>query len=169
MLLIQTMITCIFYSIDMLKVSFKGTKSDPAKRVQRVSFNEVKVTLKGILQVPLGVIPLEMRGWIFKCKSIEFRDYTITVVGMATCNSEDEFNLETGARLAEARAKIKLYDFMLRLSKRLCVYYSKLLSGKSPVDTIYQFNKPSLNRSYNKYKRLLTTELSHLEKLLKES
>jgi hypothetical protein len=93
--------------------------------------------------------------------------FRLELSGKSVCANGDTFNAETGRRIAESRAKIRLYKFMYKLFDQLCDYYGKLLVGYKG------FNSASINGSLlselEKYQSLWVKEYHHLGKLLEDA
>lgn len=160
----------------MLKVSFKDKKGCPAKKVQVFNNKTTKVTLVGKIKFPdwWMYIPLDsdIMRWVNNHPSVEFHyglvvtDSTIIVDGISTCSDKDEFNPVLGERIAEARAKKKLYGFMLTLTKKLICYYHNLLYGKFAVKVEGETADSCIYKEMEKYSVLYGAELEHLRNLL---
>lgn len=159
----------------MWKVSFK----DPMyKKVQKFNDRVTVVTLKGDLRIPMEVmnsIPKKMWDWMTKRSNPKVKVYhwqdiiNVTTVGKAVRSEEDKNNPVLAERIAECRAKIKLYNFVCNILVRYTNYYATLLKGKNwsfeytPID-----DNNCIAYIYNKYNRLYFNEEKHLEELLKE-
>ena len=159
----------------MWKVSFK----DPSfKKVQKFNDRVTVVTLRGELKIPMEVMnsmPKRAHKWMMKKSNPKVKIYpwqgTISIVakGKAIKSKKDKDDSVSAERIAESKAKIKLYEFMYTLLMNYTEFYATLLKGKE-----WSFeNTPVTDTNciayvYNKYTRLYINEKKHLEKLLKE-
>lgn len=159
----------------MWKVSFK----DPMyKTVQKFNDRVTAVTLKGDMQIPIEVmtsIPKKVHDWMTKKSNPKVKVYhwqgiiNITATGKAIRSEKDKDDPVLAERIAECRAKLKLYEFVYTLLMNYTEYYATLLKGKE-----WSFENTPVNDStciayiYNKYTRLYINEKKHLEELLKE-
>lgn len=157
----------------MLKVSFKDKEGCPAKKVEVFNDKATVVTLTGVVKAPewWWKIPKEIHKWMTNHPSVEVYDnllgnVTVKVIGKSICSDEDEFNPVLGERIAEARAKKKLYGFMLTLTKKLICYYHNLLYGKFAVKVEGETADSCIYKEMEKYSVLYGAELEHLHNLL---
>lgn len=159
----------------MWKVSFKDPSS---KKVKRFNNRATVVTLKGDMKIPLEVMtsmPKEVCDWIVKKSNPKVKVYhwqgiiNVTATGKAVKSEDDKDDPVLAERIAECRAKIKLYKFIYTLLMNYTEYYATLLKGKE-----WSFENTPVNDStciayvYNKYTRLYLNEKKHLAELLKE-
>lgn len=156
----------------MLKVSFKD------KEVKQFNGGKVTiVTLKGEINIdPLDCLPNSVRIWMlryinnnegFSTNKYGF-DLVINVTGKAVCSEEDTVDKVFGERLAEARAKKKLYRFMANLSKQLFRYYFKILYGFAGIDNYKENNLDCLESTIDKYEGLWERENGHAKTLIND-
>jgi hypothetical protein len=93
--------------------------------------------------------------------------------GKAVCSEDDTFDAETGKRIAESRAKIKLYKFMHTLIVKLYEYYFGLILGSKYsskyISQELDTSENTLFDSMSKYQALLIKESHHLGQLLEEA
>ena len=83
---------------------------------------------------------------------------------------DDKDNPVTAVRIAESRAKIRLYKFMYDLTGKLYFYYYDLLFGGANVTPGSRRNtNKGLWDMHDKYTILSIMESHHLGKLLEES
>lgn len=159
----------------MWKVSFK----DPMyKKVQKFNDRVTVVTLKGDMQIPIEVItsmPKEVCDWMLNKINPKVQVYhwqgiiSITATGKAVKSEDDKDDSVLAERIAECRAKLKLYEFVYTLLMNYTEYYATLLKGKE-----WSFENTPVNDTnciayvYNKYTRLYLNEKKHLAELLKE-
>jgi len=153
----------------MYKVSFK----DDFKKVERFDNKVTKVTLKGSIKdifTPnsLGV-PRSIIGWMID----NWGDTdTIEVAGTAIRNDKDKDDPVLGERLAEARAKLKIYKLMKTFCHKMLKYYAQELYGIKTNNTItviaseQESYDDSLLKAYKKYDRLIDVENTHIKQLL---
>lgn len=166
----------------MLKVSFKSVYGGrPAKRIEIFNDKVTIVTLTGTIKVPdwWWKIPKDIYKWMIEHPSVEVFDnvlnnITVIVVGKSVCAEEDSFSSVTGERIAEARAKIKLYRFMYKLTRLLMSHYRKIIYGNFELklyDTTFYGEPPipCLYADIDKYWDLYKKEKDHLDNLLKMS
>lgn len=157
----------------MFKVSFRDNPNDPAKIVVRMG-NKVGVMLKGTVILPkfFRNIPDEIVEWIDKTNlvsgKIDFEAgiFNLKAQGKAVCHEEDKFDYVFGERLAEARAKLKIYRFFYRLCDKLDEYYSNILYG--PCGVVDSGSGSCIARDLMKYEGLCIKEAHHIEQLLKD-
>lgn len=134
------------------------------------------VNLKGYMDIPYywHFIPEEIHEWKDEHPSVTIdTDYgrnrvIINVTGKSTCSSEDSFNPVLGERIAESRAKITLYKFMVTLLNKIIMYYKKLIFGDMDIRLIEQY-KNGIFKYYCNYLKYLNTEWKHLNKLIHNS
>ena len=157
----------------MLKVSFKDKEGCPARKVEVFNDKATVVTLTGVVKAPewWWKIPKEVHKWMTNHPSVEVYDnllgnVIVKVIGKSICSDEDEFNPVLGERIAEARAKKKLYGFMLTLTKKLICYYHNLLYGKFAVKVEGETADSCIYKEMEKYSVLYGAELEHLRNLL---
>lgn len=148
----------------MLKLSFSSKKLQ-AKPIKTQVFNNTvtKVTFYGTLINGTGIcMPAAIKEFIDTYKGVDYicsgDDYIIVATGISERNKDDIYNSTIGYRIAESRAKIKLYKFMYNLSKKFLKVISPMVSGHSryggiPDDVI-------------KYKEFLSKEKKHLSDLI---
>lgn len=156
----------------MLKVSFKD------KEVKQFNGGNVTiVTLKGEINLdPLDYLPHPVRIWMLKYinnnEGFSTDKYgfnlVINVTGKAICSEEDTVDRVFGERLAEARAKKKLYRLMANLSKHLFRYYFKILYGFTGIDKWKENNLDCLESTINKYEGLWERENVHAKTLIND-
>lgn len=159
----------------MWKVSFK----DPMyKKVQKFNNRATVVTLKGDLKIPMEVMysmPKEIQNWMTDKINPRVKVYhwqgiiEVIVTGKAIRSEKDKDDPVLAERIAECRAKLKLYEFIYTLLMNYTEYYATLLKGKE-----WSFENTPVNDAnciayvYNKYTRLYINEKKHLKELLKE-
>lgn len=156
----------------MFKVSFKNQGRFPAKRVQRFSGGKVTVvTLKGAAQLPVfsqHYIPKEVYDWVEACKNVEatftLTHLYLTATGKSKRAEGDADDPVLAERVAECRAKINLYKFMVNLTSKLLVYYGRLLSTNTSMET--HKGDDTIEGANLKYCNLYSRELAHLKALL---
>jgi hypothetical protein len=165
----------------MLKVSFK----EGAKKVQTFNEKATIVTLVGHMQMPntlWSVFPNMTANWMWNHPGVDASWGTCTkenevirleVSGKSVCAEEDTWNPIIGERIAEARAKLKIYKFMYNLCRKLLWDYFDIGYGNAEIELAREnHNEPPKDciwTTLKKYKKLYSTEYSHLNKLLKEA
>lgn len=160
----------------MFKISFKKDY----KKVQTFNDKATLVTLVGEMRMPTAVwqtFPSDVANWMWDHSGVDaqwgtctkfYEAFRLEVSGKSVCAEGNTFDPVVGQRIAESKAKIKLYKFMHTLIDQLCDYYGKLLLGYIgfiPSSTI----KDSLYSELEKYQELWIKESHHLGKLLKEA
>ena len=162
----------------MFKVSFKGN----FKKVETFNDKATIVTLVGILTYPNGIWDITdstISNWMFLHPSIDVKwgeppitnnSFRLEFSGKSICAKGDTFDKVLGERIAESRAKIKLYKFMTTLcSKLLNDLYVKMYGNGELVRVNENHNEPPkdcIQLAYMKYKTLWSKELKHLNDLL---
>lgn len=158
----------------MWKVSFK----DPMyKKVQKFNDRVTIVTLKGDMKIPIEVITSmskEMCDWMMNKINPRVKVYrwqgiiNITATGKAVRSAEDKNNPILAERIAECRAKIAIYKFVIHLLNRYINYYIKLIGGRLTLAIPEITQNNSLFDITKKYVILMGKESKHLKELLKE-
>ena len=161
----------------MLKVSFK----DNYKKSDVFNNKVTEVTLTGSMEMPewWHHIPKDIADWVWDHPSVEFDGYfatnkgIITAKGKSKCREGEKFDAAVGERIAEARAKIRIYRFMYTLCAKLMSHYFKFLYGNRTIylnsESHDEAPKDCVRGAYKKYKNLLSREYFHLAKLLEEA
>jgi len=141
--------------------------------VQRVSDKVTVVTLKGFIPMDTELeraIPSEVWKWMNSLSSIDVHDslfgLNVSAKGKAVRSENDKDDPVLAERVAEARAKMKVYYFMQRLCGNIRAYYNQLLGislygrkGKTVPGT-------DLKSAYWHYGMLKDREKAHIDKLL---
>ena len=162
----------------MFKVSFK----ENAKKIQIFNNKATVVTLTGRVKMPkwFCFMPSNLAYWIGHHPTVEFDgvyaldEAIVTTSGKSICSENDTFDSVLGERIAESRAKIKLYRFMHDLCKKLMYYYYGILygvpEGKGEVETkVIKYYKGGLQEACSKYTSLWVKESKHLSELLNQA
>lgn len=157
----------------IFKVSFKETAKDPSKAVTKVGLT-TSVILKGVVELPgfFDKIPSSIVDWICLQKKVEIyesmvdQNHVLLVysTGMAKCHEDDHYDPLLGERLAEARAKYKIYKFFYNLCSKLEEYYNNLLYG--PCGVVDSGSGSCIARDLKKYEGLCIREAHHIGELL---
>lgn len=158
----------------MLKISFK----DDFKKVETFNGKATVVTLTGKTLCPdfmIDCLPNKVWEWIKHHPSVGVSDgftdnrmyYILKVSGKSVCAEGDTFDAKTGERIAECRAKIKLYKFMKTLAFMLGDYYYNLIYGNTY--DIEVSIKEGLYYVYTRYSELLQHEKHRLNELLQKT
>lgn len=161
----------------MLKISFIDRPDCPAKKVQVFNNRTTKVTLVGRMRLPEAVwliaIPKHIQKWLNNHQGVDVETtiynsgFILIAEGLSTCSAEDVFSPVYGERIAEARAKLKLYKFALKFASELYKYYFRLLLGDSKVKYFYSMYKQDcLHDTIQRYSELIKKEYDHLNNLL---
>ena len=161
----------------MLKVSFK----DNFKKVTSFNNKVTVVTLTGECITPLWFnnVPHKIWEWAMWHPSVEISEtysnqnlvMIIEVSGKSVCAEGDTFDDKIGERIAESRAKIKLYKFMHTLCKKLMYCYYGYIYGVPEGMGTYKTATLSdyhggLQDACRKYAELWVKESRHLNTLI---
>ena len=159
----------------MFKVSFK----ENAKKVQVFNNKDTVVTLIGKMDFPtkiLNLTPQHILRWMWDHPSVDVswgEPMKVEVSGKSICSDIDVFNPVLGERIAESRAKIKLYKFLHNLCEMLMNHYYDIMYGNAEIGTIRESHteapKDCLYLTCQKYRELWIKESRHLGKLLEEA
>lgn len=166
----------------MIKVSFKGD----FMKVKTFNDKCVVVTMVGRMTMPAELwqmFPNEVANWIWSHPSIDaswgdctkqYEEFRLEFSGKAVCHDEDSFDEKTGKRIAESRAKIRLYKFIHTLLYKLYISYFGVTFGDRyalcNIDKTADYNKSGgIFEEMGKYKALFIRESHHLGELLKEA
>lgn len=151
----------------MYKVSF----TDDFKKVERFNNKVTKVTLSGVIRNIYDeelIIPPSISSWMADNMGRVIN--IIEVTGTAVRNDKDKDDPVLGERLAEARAKLKIYKLMKTFCNKMLKYYTlKLYGTKASNNTIVikvNPEKDSLFKAYMKYDKLVDVENNHIKQLL---
>lgn len=151
----------------MYKLTFKDQPKQPYKIVEHYG-NTTKVTLTGFLNIKeYDNIPFAVKyeDTIFAGKIVErgIHGIFITTTAKTKCAEGDKYDEVLGERIAESKAKMKLYKAMLVLLKKTWNYYFKIMLGKGTIEVHMD---GGIYKALLKYEKLVDTELDHLEKLM---
>ena len=165
----------------MFKVSFK----EDSKKVQTFNDRATIVTLVGQMIIPNGVwavFPDKVANWMWQHPSVDASWGTCTkehdvirleFSGKSVCTEDDSFDAKIGERIAESKAKIKLYKFLHNLCESIMKYYYGIMYGNAEFDVIRESHteapKDCLYLTCQKYRELWIKESHHLGELLKEA
>ena len=156
----------------IFKVSFKETKNNPTK-VTVVTGRKVATMIHGTVALPrfFKHIPEEIVDWITEEQKyisgeedIATNTFHIKASGYAACHEDDVFDYVFGDRLAEARAKYKMYKFFYEFTSKLYDYYNRLLFGD--VGIADSGHGSCLAQDVKKYEGLCIREAHHIGELL---
>lgn len=151
----------------IFKVRFINKPDCPSKEVAHYNDNTTVVTLKGtIYQRDLPYIPNKIWQNLVK-RNVDMRwdSLTFYVQGKAKKHPNDKFNPVTGERIAESRAKIKLYKTIGNLVYDMYCWYMETAIGFFDFDDS-SVKDSSLWATYIKYDEMLGKEITHLKELL---
>lgn len=150
----------------MYKVSF----TDDFKKVERFNNKVTKVTLVGEIKDVHNELDIPQPIFHWMVDNIGSFIDTISMTGIAVRNDKDKDDPVLGERLAEARAKLKIYKFMRTFCHKMLEYYTlKLYGTKASNNTIVikvNPEKDSLFKAYMKYDKLVNVENNHIKQLL---
>lgn len=165
----------------MLKVSFKKD----SKKVQTFNGRCTLVTLVGQMSIPNNLwsaFPNEVANWIWEHPSVDSSWGTCTkeneiirleCFGKSVCAEGDTFDPVIGERIAESRAKIRLYKFMHNMCEKIVQFYYGIMYGNAEFDVIRESHIEApmdcLYLTCKKYRELWVKESYHLGKLLEEA
>lgn len=159
----------------MLKVSFK----DGFKKVQRFNERATVVTLTGEVLIPSWeMFPNKIQKWMFdEQNTVDVEDtisrLKIKAVGKSVKAEEDTDNPVLAERIAEARAKLKIYRFMYKLCEKMLRYYFTSMYGNAEVGRVSESHteppKDCIWVASRKYMGLMIKESHHLGQLLEEA
>lgn len=159
----------------MIKVSFKDFDS---KVVKRFNDKVTIVTLTGKTQLPSNLVqamPIGFFDWLDLHSNPEIKymfgaDMTIIAKGKAVRSNKDKDNPLLAERIAESKAKLKIYTFIHALISKYILEYSKLITGyDEPLMSNVKDTDESLYGMADTYMRYITTEEKHLEDLIAQS
>lgn len=162
----------------MFKVSFKND----FRKVETFNNRATVVTLTGIMSMPKNVwwiMPQSITDWLWTHESIDVtwqdnEHFRLEFSGKSVCSKDDTFDPVIGARIAECRAKIKLYKFLHTLCKKLMYFHYGILYGvpEGTGDlhtTLLSDAHGGLQDTLTKYACLWVKESQHLGKLLEKA
>lgn len=166
----------------MFKVSFKND----FKKVQVFNDKCTVVTLVGHMHIPTkvwSVFPDTIANWMWqhpsinaswsKCLSPYDEVIRLEFSGKSVCAEDDLFDARAGERIAETRAKIKLYKFVHNLCEMLMQHYYGIMYGNAEFDILSESHteapKDCLYLTCKKYRELWIKESHHLGKLLEQA
>lgn len=162
----------------MWKVSFN---KDTYKKVKVFNNKATIVTLKAKVVISKEVakqVPLKIFDWMQKPTNpkVTFDPYTgiieLKAKGKTVRKNEDENKPLFAERLAECRAKMSIYKFMITLTEQYGKYYMELLFGKNaviyPTEDSSIPNRDSVWGAVDRYVKLWNREYNLCIKLQKE-
>lgn len=154
----------------MIKLSFKGEDSKKVEHFNnKVTIVTVKATIIGFGGYDVNYSD-EVRDWAILHPVITtgFKSgmMTIQAEGKAKCSEEDEFDPVKGERIAEARAKLRLYRFMMTLLYKLMEFHSKKAFGRDSNILRIVHTGTGFYAGARKFESLFSHERKHLNKLL---
>ena len=164
-----------------MKVSFKKDKE-----VKRYNDRVTVVTLQGELKLKrefMNNLPSPVFLWLNKLSNPEvtlsYSTSSLIIIseGKTIRAKEDTDDIVIAERIAESRAKIKLYRFMMKFICNIISYYNTLLYGGNEVtnDNDKEVNSKeshfstSLDAMWDKYTLLKIKEEKHLKELLEKA
>ena len=155
----------------MLKVSFKDTPEQPSKVVQRFNDKVTTVTLTGSMPWDFKIfMPLEIMSWVIDHPFVDSKwsgKITIRTIGTAKRADGDVDNPILAERIAESRAKIKIYRFVSLFLKKVCkLHYASLFGNAKSLPSM---GWGGLIGELTRYNNLLFKEEEHLNQLLEKA
>lgn len=164
----------------MMRVRFKNTRNIPSRVVTHPADRITKVSIRGTVSLPKfwRNVPREILEWMESHEHVETYESLVSdeliikAEGYSTCHEEDVYDGELGRKIAESRARKRIYGFMYTLCKKLEIYYRDIIFGNyeisfvSPHDTA---PKSCVFSSICKYHFLFNKETDYLNSLINES
>lgn len=161
----------------MLKVSF----IEPYKKVEVFNNKITKITLTGYIKYQDSILfsgnfPNDMNEWFWENPYVEFKtDYAhdrfiIKTSGYSSKSEEDTFDSVIGERIAEARAKLKIYRFVRMLLIKKMQYLYGIMYGNFEIkvsESHSEIPKDCMYLTLQKYNKLIKREEEHLQNLTK--
>lgn len=162
----------------MIKLSCKKPE-----KVQRFNNRCTVVTISGTITLSFdswcGAVPISIIDWARNNSSVHIPELwgdamEIIVQGKSVTAAGDTFYPVLGARIAESRAKVKLYKFLYTLSNKMFNHFATLAFGCPPEPTDLNqetYSKADcqyggLEGTRNWYWQLYQEEQRHLTNLL---
>lgn len=159
----------------MWKLSFNKIPEAPRK-VERFNGKTTVVTLTASINLPKDFIvslPPKVFDWAINHSnplvSINFGNcmMVISAKGKTIRNDDDEDQPLLGERIAEYKAKMKIYGFMEIFLKKYLEYYNNLLLGKDGmIENPIIFGKDSVGYFHGRMSQLWTLTYGNLQLLL---
>ena len=153
----------------MFKVSFSKVYVDDPVKVKVFNKTLTKVTLQGYVKeidFNRGIIAdntyRKLLSKVFPAKI--FYSGSVSATGVSKKNESDEYDEVLGYRIAESRAKIKIYKTMYKFTKALLSSLRSYCFGDKVMVSLKP-NTDCLIITINKYKALLDKEQIHLNTL----
>lgn len=159
----------------MIKVSFNN---DSYKKVERFNDKVTIVTLKGIVELPdclVYAMPMGIVDWLKLYPDLEIsyngiERITIISKGKTIRDDKDKDNPILAERIAESKAKIKIYGFIINFISKYIIAYNKILTGhKDAILSEHEEVPDSLYGLLFKYDGFFDKEKSHLRELIEQS
>ena len=164
----------------MFKVSF----DKDSKKVQTFNDKATIVTITGEMSFSSEVwdiFPDKIANWMWQHPTIDAswgnctKDtevINLKVSAKSVCAEGDTFDSILGYRIADHRAKIKIFKFVYNLCERLMKHYYGIMYGNAEFDIIRESHteapKDCLYLTCKKYRELWIKESHRLGKLLEE-
>lgn len=159
----------------MIKVSFK----EPSyKEVKRFNDKVTIVTLTGRMKLPRSLehaMPCNFMNWLCLHTNPDITyeyggNMTIRAKGKAVRSDKDKDNPILAERIAESKAKLKIYSFMHSFISKYILEYSKLITGYAePLMCNVVVTEGSLYDMADRYSEYIATEQKHLSDLIAQS
>jgi hypothetical protein len=154
----------------MFKVSFSKKYVENPVKTEVFNNNITKVTLTGyISEIGENELLYNKRAGVLLSKeessALIFKNGEIIATGTSKKSSNDEYDEVLGYRIAESRAKIKIYKTMCKFTKKYFNYLRLYCYGDTSV-TPNWIMPGSLLSTILKYNALLKEEQKHLNTLI---
>lgn len=159
----------------MWKVRFD---KDNYKTVEKFNDKATVVEITGCLRLPSKIIqniPSDVYSWMVYHSNprvginLNSEYILIKAKGKAVRLDEDEDNPVLAEKIAECRAKMKMYDFVARAFCKYINYYVELMVGKRGEMLPLKTQGSCLCKAHEKFNELCDREYRHLIKLLEET
>ena len=154
----------------MWKISFNQKE----KKVERFNNKATVVTLTARVEIPeefISYMPQTIYKWLenqvnFMIGQSYDNKLLLKANGKVVRDDNDEDNPILAERIAECKAKMKIYNFMTKLTGKYCEFYIKLMSGnKNGMVYTREVNKGSLHDANIAYCKLWHREKEQLQYL----
>lgn len=159
----------------MIKVSFNN---DSYKKIERFNDKVTIVTLKGVVELPdclVYAMPMGIVDWLKLYPGLKIiyngiGRITIISKGKTIRHDKDKDNPVLAERIAESKAKIKIYGFIINFISKYTIAYDKILTGhKGSLMSKHKETPDSLYGLLFEYDGFFDKEKSHLRELIEQS
>lgn len=148
---------------------------DNYKTVERLDDKVTIVTIKAqlIINNLTWDIPIEALNECASSDSLKIQIWKDAIIfevkGKAVRSDQDKDNPVLGERIAECKAKLKLYHSIIALLDRCVNYYGEKLVGKKGKMTFEEYDNNSIYANLQYFKKQWDREYRHWIKLLTEA